>query len=600
MRALIYTALLLLFCCQDVLAFTASIQRAAVIKTPFQSKSNAKPMCRVIPLHTSRDSNENVSRTESIIANAKSFLPDDFTERKKTLFSATISGLAVSLAMIPEAVAFSFVAGVSPLVGLWTTVVLGFFAAAFGSGAGLVSSASGACSVVVASLGRSHGNVYLSACALLAGVLQATGGAMGLGRLIRLIPHPCMLGFVNGLAIVMTKAQLHHFRIDGDAFMSIRTAAGGSMYGLTALTMILVKLMPKITKKLPPTLGAVILSTCVSRYFKLPVQTLADVAGAETFAGGLSGLPKLALPNVPLSLETLKIILPFAATMAAVGCIESLLTMQLVDGMVDDGKRGSTKHECIGQGCGNLMSGLTGGIGGCALLGQSIINVQSGGGGSRWSGMSMALFLGAGIVYGAPLLGMVPVASLVGVMLLVCQATFSWSSLRIMRKIPKLDAAVIALVSILTVERDLAQAVVAGTLLSAAGFAWKQSTRLNANSHMTDTGVKVYDLNGPLFFGTSTQFSTLFDVNHDPGQVIVDFSDCRVYDHSALEAIQNIIKRYGDAEKSVSLRRLSKDCAQLLQRMEGGKLPPQVVIELDPDTDPSYGIADKYDEDMPV
>jgi SulP family sulfate permease len=286
--------------------------------------------------------------------------------------------------------------------------------------------------------------------------------------------------------------------------------------------------------------------------------------------------------------------------MAAVGCIESLLTLQIVDGMVDDGKRGSTKAECVGQGVGNVMSGLTGGIGGCALLGQSIINVQSGGGGSRWSGMSMALFLAAGIVYGAPLLATVPVASLVGIMLLVCQATFSWSSLRLIRKIPRLDAAVVALVSILTVERDLAQAVVAGTLLSAVGFAWKQSTRLNANSRIVDNGVKQYQLNGPLFFGTSKQFSTLFDVKNDPEHVIVDFSDCRVCDHSALEAIQSLIKRYGDAEKIVSLRRLSKDCTELLKRMYGGTLPPQVVINLDPTRDPNYGVLDKYDEDMPV
>jgi SulP family sulfate permease len=472
MRAAILrgSAIVLYLCHRDALAFSTSIWSAPVIKAPFQSKSkNATPKCRFVSLQTSSasssdDAEVSLSRRESIIANAKSFLPPDFDERKKTLFSATLSGLAVSLAMIPEAVAFSFVANVSPLVGLWTTVILGFFAAAFGSGAGLVSSASGACSVVVASLGRSHGNVYVSASALLAGIFQAAGGALGLGRLIRLIPHPCMLGFVNGLAVVMTKAQLHHFRVDGDAFMSIRTAAGASMYGLTALTMVLVKLMPKITKVIPPTLGAVILSTIISKYLKLPVQTLADVVGADAFAGGLSGLPKLALPAVAPS-EMFTTILPFAATMAAVGCIESLLTLQIVDGMVDDGKRGSTKAECVGQGVGNMMSGLTGGIGGCALLGQSIINVQSGGGGSRWSGMSMALFLAAGIVYGAPLLATVPVASLVGIMLLVCQATFSWSSLRLIRKIPRLDAAVIALVSILTVERDLAQAVVAGTLL---------------------------------------------------------------------------------------------------------------------------------------
>lgn len=562
-------------------------------------------MCRVVSARkassSSSDSRKNVSRTESIIANAKAFLPPDFSERKKSLWSATVSGLAVSLAMIPEAVAFSFVAGVSPLVGLWTTAILGFFAAAFGSGAGLMSSASGACSVVVATLGRSYGGAYLSACALLAGALQAAGGILGLSRLIRLIPHPCMLGFVNGLAIVMTKAQLYHFRVNGDAFMSIRSAAGASMYGLTALTMIVVKLLPRITKVIPPTLGAVIVSTLVSTYLKLPVQTLADVAGSETFAGGLSGIPKLALPAVPFSFETLKIVLPFAMTMAAVGAIESLLTMQIVDGMVDDGKRGSTKQECIGQGVGNMMSGLTGGIGGCALLGQSIINAQSGGGGARWSGMSMALFLAAGITYGAPLLGKVPVASLVGVMLLVCQATFSWSSLRIMNKIPKLDAAVIALVSILTVERDLAQAVVAGTLVSAAGFAWKQSTRLMANSSMTDNGnVKVYKLNGPLFFGSTSQFAEIFDVRHDPADVIVDFSDCRVCDHSALEAIKNLIRRYGDARKTVSIRRLSKDCTQLLERMYDGDLPPGVFIQTDPEGDPVYGILDVMPSDMPV
>jgi SulP family sulfate permease len=248
-----------------------------------------------------------------------------------------------------------------------------------------------------------------------------------------------------------------------------------------------------------------------------------------------------------------------------------------------------------------MMSGLTGGIGGCALLGQSIINAQSGGGGARWSGMSMALFLAAGIIYGAPLLGKVPVASLVGVMLLVCQATFSWSSLRIMNKIPKLDAAVIALVSILTVERDLAQAVVAGTLVSAAGFAWKQSTRLMANSSMTDNGnVKVYKLNGPLFFGSTSQFAEIFDVRHDPADVIVDFSDCRVCDHSALEAIKNLIRRYGDARKTVSIRRLSKDCTQLLERMYDGDLPPGVFIQTDPEGDPVYGILDVMPSDMPV
>lgn len=555
-----------------------------------------------------------VTQTESIVTNAKSIAPIRQLEgevselplsKTSKILAASTAGLAVSLAMVPEAVAFSFVAGVSPLVGLWTTVTLGFVAAALGGRAGMCSSASGACAVVVASLCAKHGPAYLSACAMLAGLFQVGGGILGLGKLIRLVPHPVMLGFVNGLAIVMTKSQLVHFRNAATGtFLSLTTNAGASMYGITALTMALVKFLPKLTltKAIPPTLGAVAVSTVVATLLKLPVKTLADVAGAATFTGGWSVLPKLGMPSgVPLSFETLKIILPYAITMSAVGCIESLLTMQLLDGMVDDGKRGSTKRECIGQGCGNLISGLTGGIGGCALLGQSIINVQSGGGVSKWSGMSMALFLGCGIVAAAPLLASVPVAALVGVMLLVCQSTFSWSSLRLLRKIPKLDAIVIALVSIITVQKDLAYAVVAGTIASALGFAWKQSTTLTASSSEKEEEInkkkqKFYQLNGPLFFGSISQFSSLFRPKTDPDEVILDFTNSRVMDHSALEAIQNLADQYGNLGKKVILRHLSKDCTQLLQRLyKGGKLPPYEVVESDPASDPVYQVAEESD-----
>ena len=555
------------------------------------------------------DSQTPPSQLESVIANAKSLNPfgrnrDTSTSSESVTLSSLAAGLAVSLAMIPEAVSFAYVAGVSPLVGLWTTVFMGFVAASFGGRAGICSSASGACSVVVAALCVVHGPAYLSACAILAGLLQIVfGGAAGLGKFIRLVPHPCMLGFVNGLTVVMSRAQLVHFKDAATgAFFSLSSTTGKSMYGLTAITMILVRLIPKIKmlKGVPPTLGAVSICTILAKLFKIPAKTLADVSGAETFRGGLSVLPRIGLPNVPFTLETLKIIAPFAITMAAVGAIESLLTMQLLDGMVDDGHRGSTKKECIGQGLGNIASGFVGGIGGCALLGQSIINVESGGGKSRLSGMSMAIFLAFGIIAAAPLLGSVPIAAMVGVMLTVCQTTFSWSSLRIINKIPKLDAFTIFLVSFITVKDDLAKAVVAGTIVSALGFAWKQSSSISAsqstisrpkttNSTSKDNKWKCYSMNGPLFFGSTTQFANIFDAKNDPEDIVIDFTNARVMDHSALESINNIVDRYGEAGKRVHLRRLSNECAILLKNLHGGDRPYE-LIESD-SNDPVYGVA---------
>ena len=316
------------------------------------------------------------SQIESIAKNAKLLHPFGSAVERETVVTSLAAGLAVSLAMIPEAISFAYVAGVSPLVGLWTTVFLGFIAAAFGGRAGICSSASGACSVVVASLCAIHGPAYLSACAIMAGALQIIfGGYAGMGKFIRLVPHSVMLGFVNGLTVVMIRAQLIHFKSGaGKSFLSLASPAGRSMYGLTALTMLLVKTIPKVRglRVVPPSLGAVSVCAILAKVLKLPIKTLSDVSGAETFRGGLSVLPTLALPAVPLTFETLKIITPFAITMAAVGAIESLLTMQLLDGIADDGERGSTKKECLGQGLGNMASGFVGGIGGCALLGQSV------------------------------------------------------------------------------------------------------------------------------------------------------------------------------------------------------------------------------------
>lgn len=567
-------------------------------------------------LSMGNSSNAPPSRIESIVSNAKTLNPFNRQKPGKdtqgVILPSLAAGLAVSLAMVPEAVSFAYVAGVSPLVGLWTTVFMGFIAASFGGRAGICSSASGACSVVVAALCTTHGPAYLSACAIMAGVLQVVfGGAFGLGKFIRLVPHPVMLGFVNGLTVVMLKAQVTHFKDAAGAFLALSSPEGKAMYGLTALTVFMVKILPKIKplSMIPPSLGAVTVCSLVSKAFKLSAKTLADVSGADTFRGGLSVLPTIALPKVPFTLETLKIITPFAITMAAVGAIESLLTMQLLDGIADDGTRGSTKKECLGQGLGNMASGIAGGIGGCALLGQSIINVQSGGGMSRLSGMSMALFLAIGIVAAAPLLASVPIAALVGVMLVVCQSTFSWSSLRIINKIPKLDAAVIFLVSMITVKDDLAKAVIAGVIASALGFAWKQSTSITARQKIVprpfadkdaaklqskETEWKSYNIQGPLFFGSTLQFGNLFDIKEDPKDVIIDFTNARVMDHSALEAINTVADRYGEAGKKVHLRHLSSDCASLLNKLNGkeGKLRPYELIESDQETDPVYGVAD--------
>eukprot|EP00980_Cylindrotheca_fusiformis_P027834 scaffold22560_cov135-Cylindrotheca_fusiformis.AAC.45 len=520
--------------------------------------------------------------SESVPSKTQNFFQKFNASERQKLFKASTSGLAVSLAMVPEAVAFAFVAGVNPLVGLWTTVVLGFVAASLGGRPGICSSASGAVSVVIAALCRSHGPAYLSACAVVAGILQITAGSLGLGKLINLVPHPVMLGFVNGLAIVMTKAQLVHFQ-SGGAFMSLTDPVGAATYGIAALTMVLVKLIPKFTKAIPPSLGAVSIATVIAKAFSIPARTLADVAGASTFVGGWSVVPKFGLPKVPMTMETLNIVLPYAVTMAAVGCLESLLTMQLVDGLVDDGTKGSAKKECVGQGSGNILSGLTGGIGGCALLGQSIINVQSGGGISRFSGMSMAIFLALGIVAAAPLLASVPVASLVGVMLLVCQSTFSWSSLRLAGKVPKLDAIVIALVSIVTVKKDLAIAVFTGTVLSALGFAYKQSTTMTG-TYTGDDKKRTYRLNGPLFFGSTSRFESIFTPKNDPSTVVLDFSESRIMDHSAVDAIHNIADKYAELGKKVFVQGLSTDCNSLILRyFEGRKAPPfQLVGEKGP------------------
>ena len=555
------------------------------------------------------------SQVEDLVANAQSLFTRVYPKGPRTALQNVLAGGTVSLAMIPEAVAFAFVAGVNPLVGLWSTVVLGLFAAALGGRAGMVSGASGACAVCVAELVRQKGPAlgpsYLSAAVVLAGVLQCAVGRLGLGKFITIVPQPAMLGFVNGLAIVMTRAQLTHFR-DRATGAWLSGAAGATMCALTALAAASVKLAPRLTTAVPPALAAVGLTTAVAKLLRLPATTLADIAGAATFRGGLSVLPRVALPAPwrAAPLATLGLVLPFAASMAAAGLIESLLTMQLVDGLLDDGTRGDTRAECFGQGVGNVLSGLTGGMGGCVLIGQSLINVGNGGT-SRLSGIAMSLLLAAGIVGAAPLLGQVPIASLVGVMLVVCQGTFAWSSLRIMRKIPRVDALVVLAVSYITVVADLAVAVVAGTILSALAFAWKQSTSIAASVDRPESAASsstsaarpwpTYRVKGPLFFASTARFADLFDAKGDPDDVIIDFAESRVCDHSALEAINALAAKYATGGKRVHLRHLSSDCAGLLRRLNGFD-PAYELIEADPATDPVYEVAEdsKVYKDVPA
>jgi len=453
----------------------------------------------------------------------------------------------------------------------------------------------------MASLCATYGPSYLSGAVLLAGLLQIFAGILGWGKFIKLVPHPVMLGFVNGLAIVIFRAQLTHF-LDPVTGTLLGGPRGATMFGLTALSMALVKLLPRITTAIPSSLLTVGIVTAVAKVFALPATTLMDIAGAETFRGGLSVLPDIGFPAIPwltAPIRTLALLLPYAATMASVGLVESLLTLQLVDGLLEDGKRGDTSKECIGQGLGNIVSGLSSGMGGCAMIGQTQVNVQSGAT-SRLAGIAMAVILGLGIVAGAPLLGQVPISALVGIMFIVCESTFAWSSLRILRRIPRPDAMVIAIVSFVTVVQDLAMAVVVGTILSALSFAWRQSTAISATvkpgadkpkASDSNASWKTYKLSGPLFFGSTQAFADLFDPQGDPEDVVIDFADSRVSDHSALEAINSLAERYGTLGKRVHLRHLSSDCAGLLVRLNG-ILPPYEIIESDVETDPVYEVAE--------
>ena len=499
-----------------------------------------------------------------------------------------LSGLTVALALVPEAVAFAFVAGVEPLVGLYAAFIVGLITALFGGRPGMISGATGALAVVMVSLVAQHGVEYLFATVVLMGLIQIVVGIMRWGKFIRLVPHPVMLGFVNGLAIVIFLAQLGQFQVPGTAHGGGHGMANGEwlsgaplylMLGLVALTMGIIWVMPKITSAIPAPLAGIAIVAGLVIGFGLDVPLVGDLASIE------GGLPPFHVPMVPLNWETFEIILPYALILAAIGLIESLLTLNLVGEMT--GKRGGASQECLAQGAANTVTGFFGGMGGCAMIGQSMINVRSGGR-TRIAGTAAALFLLAFILFASSLIEQIPLAALVGVMFMVVIGTFAWNSLRILRKVPRTDAFVTILVTIVTVATDLATAVVVGVIVSALAYAWSNATRIHAikRESRTEAGAQVYEIQGPLFFGSSDGFMEIFDVDSDPEVVIIDFAASRVADQSALQAIEAVAQKYQDAGKKIQLRHLSRDCHQLLSK--AGHLM------IDSDDDPDYALAVDY------
>ena len=518
----------------------------------------------------------------------------DFAPRSPAQFKTEIlAGLTVALALVPEAVAFAFVAGVTPLSGLYAAFIVCLITALFGGRPGMISGATGALAVVAVGLVHDPrvgdmGPQYLFAAVVLMGLIQLVAGVFRLGKFIRLVPTPVMLGFVNGLAVVIFLAQLGQFQVPGSADSSGHGFANGEwlqgtqlylMLALTALTMLIIWRLPKLTKVVPAPLAGIGVVAAIVIGFGLDVPNVGDMASVK------GGLPQFAVPMVPFNLETLRIIFPYAFIMASVGLIESLLTLNLVGEIT--GRKGGASQECLAQGGANVVTGFFGGMGGCAMIGQSMINVKSGGR-TRVSGITAALLLIVFILVGSGLIEMIPLAALAGVMFMVVIGTFAWQSLRIMRRIPKMDAFVIILVTVATVAYDLATAVLIGVIVSALAYAWNNARRIRVieRDSIREPGAHVYEIEGPLFFGSTDGFADLFHPETDPDVVIVDFRRSRVVDQSALQAIEDLAARYEAHGKTLRLRHLSPDCHSLLKKAG------QLVVEQD--DDPDYGLAVDY------
>ena len=523
------------------------------------------------------------------------------SKRVPNIKNDILSGITVSLALVPEAVAFAFVAGVDPLVGLYAAFMVGLITSVFGGRPGMISGATGALAVVMVTLvakgnamgqpGENLGLYYLFATVILMGLIQVMAGVLKLGKFVRLIPHSVMMGFVNGLAIVIFISQLGMFRhkVDGETTWLQGTELYW-MIGLVGLTMLIMTSLSnfKITEKLPEALIAILVVSGIVIFFNIDVATVGSFireGGGEGLKGGLPKLHLETFQKIPFTWETIKFIFPYALILAAIGLIESLMTLNLIDDLTET--RGNANRECVAQGGANIVTGLFGGMGGCAMIGQSIINIKSGGRG-RLSGIVAALMLLSFILFASGLIERVPIAALVGVMFMVVIGTFAWSSFRILNKIPKTDVFVLVLVSALTVIFDLALAVLAGVIISALVFSWENAKRIRARKHYKEDGTKVYEIWGPLFFGSIAAFNEKFDLKNDPDQVEIDFMESRVSDHSAMEAISNLVEKYENAGKKVKLKHLSEECKLLLNK-NNPKFQAVIINAID---DPRYHVAE--------
>lgn len=486
----------------------------------------------------------------------------DFSQ-KVNYKSEILSGLTVALALVPEAIAFALIAGLSPLTGLYAAFSIGLITSIFGGRPGMISGATGAVAVVIVALAKSHGVEYIFATVVLAGVMQMLAGLFKLGKFIRLVPHPVMFGFVNGLAIVIFLAQLDQFKTSNtEGILSWMT--GMQLYvmlGLVFLTMLIIWGLPKITKVVPASLMAILVISGVVISMGIDTKTVGDIASIQ------GGFPPFHIPSIPFTWEALSVVLPYALIVAGVGLIESLLTLNLIDEITET--RGNSNKECLAQGAANIVTGFFSGMGGCAMIGQSLINISSGAR-ARLSGIVASLMLLMFIMFGASIIEQLPMAALTGLMIMVAIGTFEWTSLKSFGKMPTHDVVVMVLVSLITVFlHNLALAVLIGVIISALSFSWENAKRIRARKHVDTDGIKHYEIYGPLFFGSVTAFGDKFDVQNDPDNVIIDFYESRVADMSGIEALNKITQRYKAAGKKVQLKHLNARCKKILANAGG-------------------------------
>ena len=494
-------------------------------------------------------------------------------KQKVNYKTEVLSGLTVALALVPEAVAFALIAGLSPLVGLYAAFMMGLVTSILGGRPSMISGATGAIAVVIVALAKSHGVEYIFATVILAGLIQMAAGFLKLGKLIRLVPHPVIFGFVNGLAIIIFMSQLDQFKDASGNWLT-----GTNLYtllGLVALTMLIIWGLPKLTKAIPASLTAILVVFGLVYFLNLDTKTVGDIASIK------GGFPPFHIPSIPFNLETLQIIFPYAAIVAGVGLIESLLTLNIIDELTES--HGHSNREAVAQGAGNLLSGLFSGMGGCAMIGQSLINISNGAR-ARLSGIVASVMLLVFVMFGSSLIEKVPMAALTGLMIMVAIGTFEWASIRIINKMPRHDIFVGMLVALITVVlHNLALAVLIGVIISALVFAWESAKRIRAKKYTDEKGVKHYEIFGPLFFGSTTAFTEKFDILNDPKEVIIDFKESKVVDMSAIEALNKITERYHKQGKKLHLRHLSPDCRQLLKNAE-------TAIEVNIIEDPTYSV----------